>query len=162
MPLDLHVGPAGATGTATFGGAHVQIVATGSNLYVRGAQQVLGGFLGAGVAQKIDNHWVQLSTSMPQLAVFAGLTSMQALVKQFLSPTATPKKGSTGTVGRQEVINVAGYGADGTGSLRVATHGTPYPVQLTSTAGALTFSDWGAPVTVTVPSDVIPLASLTG
>jgi len=129
---------------------------------VRGAQKVLGQSLGSGAEKKIDDHWVQLSTSMPQLAQFAGLVSLPTLVNQYLTPTTTPTKQAVSTVGGQKVVALSGYGADGKGLLSVAASGTAYPVQLQTSVGKVTFADWNAPVTVTVPTDVVPLASLTG
>jgi len=162
VPVDVRISNAGAVGTGSFGGASVQIVRMGDNIYVRGAQQVLGSFLGPAAAQKIDDHWVQIPASMPQLQQFAALTDLKQLPAQLFTPTGTVTKAGTRTVGGTKAVALKGYGTDGSSTLVVAASGTPYPLQLVSSGGTLTFGDWNAPVSVQQPSDVVPLTSLTG
>jgi hypothetical protein len=162
VPVDVRLTKAGAVGTGSFAGTTVQIIRVGDSLYVRGAQQVLGGFLGAAAAKKIDGHWVEIPASMPQLAQFLGMTAFSDLVEKTLKPTGTPTKAGTRTVDGKKAIAVKGFGTDGSSTLVVAASGTPYPLQLVSADGTLSFRDWGTTVTVTKPTDVVPLASLTG
>ena len=162
VPIDLHIGPNGAVGTGSFAGTKVDIIRSGGNIYIRGAAQVLGGFLGARAAARVDNHWVEIPVSLPQLSQFAGLTDKKQLVNDVLTSTKTPSKAGTRTVDGKKVVAVTGFGSDGTSTLLVANSGTAYPVQLVSPSGALTFSEWNAPVTVQAPSDVVTLADLTG
>jgi hypothetical protein len=162
VPVDVRLSTAGAVGTGSFGGTTVQIVRIGDNIYVRGAQQVLGSFLGAAAARKIDDHWVQIPAAMPQLQQFAALTDLKQLPTQLFKPAGTVTKAGTRTVNGTKAIALKGYGSDGSATLVVATSGTPYPLQLISSGGTLTFSEWNAPVSVQKPSDVVPLTSLTG
>ena len=162
MPVDVRISGSGATGTGSFGGANVQIVRVGDNIYVRGAQQVLGSFLGPAAMKKIDDHWVQIPAAMPQLQQFAALTDLKQLPGQLFSPSGTVTKAGTRTLGGSKAVALKGYGQDGSSTLLVATSGTPYPLQLQSSGGTLTFSEWNAPVSVQVPTDVVPLTSLTG
>jgi hypothetical protein len=162
VPVDVRLTTVGAIGTGSFAGTTVQIIRVGDSLYVQGAQQVLGSFLGAAAAKKIDGHWVEIPASMPQLAQFLGMTAFSDLVTKTLKPTATATKAGTRTVDGKKAIAVKGFGTDGASTLLVAASGTPYPLQLVSADGTLSFRDWGTAVTVTKPTDVVPLASLTG
>lgn len=162
VPVDVRISGAGATGSGSFGGATVQIIRIGDNIYVRGAKQVLGSFLGPAAAKKIDDHWVQIPASMPQLQQFAELTDLKQLPKQLFTPTGTVTKTGTPTVDGKKAVALKGYGSDGSSTLVVASSGTAYPLQLITSGGTLTFSDWNAPVSVQMPADVVPLTSLTG
>lgn len=162
VPVDVRLSKNGAVGTGSFAGTTVQLVRIGDSLYVRGADKVLGSFLGAAAAQKIDGHWVEIPASMPQLQQFLGLTDFSDLVTKTLAPGGTPAKAGSRTVARRKAVALTGFGSDGSSTLVVATSGTPYPLQLVSTSGTLTFADWGTSVTVQKPTDVVPLSSLTG
>lgn len=162
VPVDVRIARSGATGTGSFGGANVQIVRVGDNIYVRGAQRVLGSFLGPAAAKKIDDHWVQIPASMPQLQQFAALTDLKQIPAQLFTPSGNVSKAGTRTVNGKKAVALKGYGPDGSSTLLVAADGTPYPLQLVSSGGTLTFSDWNAPVSVQTPTDVVPLTSLTG
>lgn len=161
-PVDLRIATNGAIGTATFGGASVSLIRVDGNLYVKGAQQLFGSFLGASAAAKAGDHWVQISTSLPQLAQLANLTAMNQLVPQLLTPSVTAAKHGMRTISGSSTIVVSGFGTDGTGSLFVAASGRNYPVQLSIGNATLSFSDWGKPVSVAAPTDVVPLTALTG
>jgi hypothetical protein len=161
VPIDLRLGPGGTVGTGSFLGTTVQIIRVRDSVYVRGAAKVLGGFLGPKVAARIGNHWLQIPAALPQLAQFAGLTDKQHLVDQVLAAGRAPTKAATRTVTGQRVIPLAGFGADGSGTLDVAAKGTPYPVQLAVGGGTLTFSGWNSPVVVAAPTDVVALSDVT-
>ena len=162
VPVDVRLSKDGAVGTGSFGGATVQLVRIGDSLYVRGADQVLGSFLGAAAAKKIDGHWVEIPASMPQLQQFLGMTDFSDLVTKTLAPVGTPTKAGMRTVGASKAIALKGFGSDGSSTLVVATTGKAYPLQLVSGSGTLTFSDWGTSVTVQKPTDIVPLSTLTG
>jgi hypothetical protein len=162
VPVDVRLTKAGAVGTGSFAGTTVELIRVGDSLYVRGAQQVLGTFLGAAAAKKIDGHWVEIPAAMPQLQQFLGMTDFTELVTKTLTPTQTPTKVGTRTVDGKKAVAVRGFGTDGATTLVVAASGTAYPLQLVSSDGTLSFRDWGAAVTVQKPTDVVPLASLTG
>ena len=162
VPVDVHISGAGAVGTGSFGGATVQIIRIGDNIYVRGAKQVLGSFLGPAAAKKIDDHWVQIPASMPQLQQFTALTDLKQLPAQLFTPTGTVTKTGARTVDGKKGVALKGYGTDGSSTLVVAATGTAYPLQLITSGGTLTVSDWNAPVAVQKPGDVVPLTSLTG
>lgn len=159
-PLDMKVSQNGATGTSTFAGTKVQVIRAGTNLYIRGAQDILGSFLGPKAKAAIDDKWVQIPTSIPQLESFAAATNMKTLLTQSLTPHGTVTKSGTRTVGGQKAIVLKGFGTDGQGQLLVAAKGTPYPVEFDGSQGTVTFSDWNTPVNTQPPSDSISLTTL--
>jgi hypothetical protein len=161
VPVDIRMSKAGAVGTGSFAGTTVQLVRVGANLYVKGAQDVLGTFLGAAAKQKADGHWVEIPVSLPQLEQLSAATDFSTFPTTFKA-TGTPTKTGTRTVDGKKVVALKGFGPDGAATLLVAATGTPYPVQLITSDGTLTFSDWDAPVSVQKPTDVVPLSSLTG
>lgn len=163
VPVDLRLTADGSgVGTSQFAGTRVDLVRKGDSVYVRGAQKVFAAFLGAKAAAVIDGHWVQISTSLPQLQQFASTTDMKALVRQALTPSKTPGKTGTQTVDGRKVVAVSGFGTDGSGTLLVAASGTPYPVRMVTRDGVLNFRDWNQTVQVTVPTDVVPLSRVAG
>ncbi len=161
-PVDVKVSTAGATGTSTFAGTPVELIRVGSNLYVRGAEDILGTFLGPKVKAAIDHKWVQIPTSMPQLAGLATATDVHQLLTQTLTPTGTVSKAGTTTVAGGKAVVLKGFGTDGKGTLLVATTGKPYPLELNDAQGKLAFSDWNTPVTAQAPAGSVSLASLLG
>lgn len=162
VPVDLRITATGAVGTGSFGGATVQLIRSGSNIYVRGAQQVFGSFLGARAAAKADDHWIEIPASLPQLAQLADLTGKSSLLQTLLTSTKPAAKHGTRVINGVTAVAISGFGSDGSGQLLVATSGKPYPVQLAAAGSTLTFSDWNSPVTVSAPTDVVPLTALTG
>ncbi len=161
-PVDVKVSTTGATGTSTFAGKPVELVRVGSNLYVRGAQDIIGSFLGPKAQAAIDDKWLQIPTSLPQLAAFTSATDKRQLVTQSLTPHGTVSKDGTRTVAGHKAIALKGFGADGNGTLLVAATGTPYPIQLNDAAGTLSFSDWNTPVAAQAPSQSVSLTTLIG
>jgi len=162
VPVDVSVGDKGAVGSSAFSGSKVQLVRVGEDIYVKGAAQLIGGFLGPAAAAKLDDHWLQVPTSLPQLAQLSGVTDKSTLLADAFVVSGGPRKSGTRTVGGTKTIALSGFGADGKSTLLVAVTGTPYPVELISAAGTLTFSGWNAAVSPQAPSDVVSLASLTG
>lgn len=163
VPVDLRLtDTGGAVGTSAFAGTKVDLVRVADSLYVRGAQEILGSFLGAKVAARIDGHWVEISTTMPQLEQLVVVTDMRRLLRQTLTAARTPAKAGTRTVDGRKVVALTGFGANGTATLLVAASGPPHPVRLVTDQGAVTFSDWNAVVSVRKPADVVSLASLIG
>ena len=161
VPVDVSIGTQGAVGSSSFSGSKVQLVRVGQNIYVKGAAQLIGGFLGPSAAAKLDDHWLLIPASLPQLAQLSGVTDKSKLLSDALATSGAQKAG-TRTVGGKKTIALSGFGADGKSTLLVAATGTPYPVELISAAGTLTFSDWNAAVNPQTPTDVVSLASLTG
>lgn len=96
------------------------------------------------------------------VARHAATAATSVHVKGTVSAQGQSVQAGTRTVAGHKVVAISGFGADGTSTLLIANSGTPYPVQLVSTTGTLTFSQWNVPVTVTKPTDVVSLASLTG
>ena len=70
----------------------------------------------------------------------------------------------TGDVNGTPVVFVEVKGSDGNATLAIQTVGEPYPVQLTNgeSKGAITFSNWNAPVSVTAPAGAVRPDELTG
>lgn len=162
VPVDLSVGPQGATGTGSFAGTTVQLIRTGDSIYVRGAEKVLGRFLGPAAEAKAAGHWVQVPVTLPQLSQLAGLTDYRVLVPQLLLAGPGLKKDGTRTVRGRKVVVLSGLGASGKATLLVAATGTPYPVERAEGSNSVTLSRWKEPVPVAAPGNAVPLSALLG
>ena len=125
----------------TTAGHTVEIVKVGQVLYVRG----LPGLSGVG--------YQRLSISDPRAAALARAVDKTTVFKQLINTKGTATIIGTETVNGSPAIKLKPQ--SGPGMLYVADDAEhPYPLRIDGTAsgqGAITFSDWGADVTIPPP-----------
>jgi hypothetical protein len=159
--------------TVAIGKERVSIVLSANTVYFSGNTQGLVHYFGlpTAVATTLANQWVSASPSdsaFPSLA--AGLTLSSALGE--VSPTGSIVKGKRQTVDGQPTMSLSGTGPSGIARLTlfVAAHGRSLPVEAVGSGGSaqkvsgeiVTFSRWGEAVHVPVPSQSIPISTLSG
>ena len=136
LHLDLHVGgPGKVTGSLTTEGLNVDIVVTGSDVYLRGGKDFWTKFGGAAAAALVADKWVKVPSSATDsitkpLGMFADTSEIAKCL--LTAPHGTVTK-STTTVDGQAVIELRDAGDQpGTeaGTLDIAASGPPYPVRL--------------------------------
>jgi hypothetical protein len=149
----------GAMGTLDLAGAMLQVVSTGTAVYIKGDKAFWTSEAGAGAATLIGDKWVAATTGS-DLAQFKDLTDFTAALGGVLDPTGTVTKGGTATI---DGVGVVGVKDGKIGTLWVATEGVPLPVLIDGgTQGRVTFTEWGEQVVVSVPdpADVLDPATI--
>ncbi|MGB8962948.1 MAG: hypothetical protein WCC38_13465 [Pseudonocardiaceae bacterium] len=125
----------------TSAGRTIEIVKVGQMLYVRG----LPGMSGPG--------YQRLSVSDPRAARLARAVDKKTVFMQLVNFQDTVTVAGTETVNGTAAVNLKPQ--TGPGILSIADDAEhPYPLRIDSTAngqGSITFSDWGADVTITAP-----------
>lgn len=160
VALDLSRGN-GASGTVTFKGQPVQIVASGQTVYMKGSASFWTQATGSASSAKLfADKWLKVPASTASSAVsgMSSLTDMSTLFTSLLSPSGTVTNAGLSTYeGTRAVKLTNGKG----GVLYVAATGSPLPVGVTQPAsqgaGNGSFTNWNAPVTITVPAGAIDL-----
>lgn len=150
MKIDMKVEKGGkATGTIVMAGATLEIISTGTKVYVKGDKAFWDSQAGEGAYELIGDKWVA-STSAADLESFKDFTDFTTAITQMLNPSGTIAKTEQSTVDGQAVIGLK----DGEkGTLWVATTGDPLPVKIDGgTEGGVTFTDWSTSVTITEPA----------
>jgi hypothetical protein len=161
LTLDLHVAkPSNATGTISLGGTHVRLVRLGNTVYLNGDRGFWTKLLGAAAARRYAGRWLKASATSSSLAGYARLTDINQFFNGTINSRGTLEKKGTTTYNGQKVIAIVDNGKNG-GTFYVAASGKPYPVAILggsgSKTGAIRFSDWNQPVSVTAPKGAIPL-----
>lgn len=145
----------GARGTFDEGSDSVNVIAAGSRVYVQTGRRSPAG-AGASGAQTPAAGWASTSASDPRLQGFADFRSLDALA-QALDVWSSKLSKRVVTVGGRPAVAIRDE-AGGGQTLYVATTGRPYPLAL-SQSGAMTgrfsFSQYGQPMAVTAPKNVI-------
>jgi hypothetical protein len=155
--IDLHyLNGTGSYGTVTTGGATLQLIRIGKDLYVKGPN-----LFGATAARTIGDHYVKLSASSGTGQSLGAVTDLSQTADQLLNPGG--KVGKTvdrATVSGNKAVVLTETADNGTGKLYVANTGSPVPLRIVATgssASTLNLTDFGAPVTIKAPAGAVTL-----
>jgi hypothetical protein len=161
VALTLDLGQQSGEGTLDLGDAHADVARVGRVSYIRANSAFWKLFAGQGAAVLLHDRWLSGATSKPPLNAFARFLSIDALVKEAFTGTASDKlkKLGTRTYKGQEVIAISDPADHET--LLVAATGKPYPVAATG-QGTIAFSDWDKDVSVTAPKGATDITGLGG
>jgi hypothetical protein len=161
ITLTLDLGQASGKGTMAQGDARADVVRVGDVSYIRANSAFWKLFAGQRAAVLLHDRWLSGSTSKPPLNAFAQFLSIDSLLKEAFTGTASHKlkKLGTRTYNGQEVIAISDP-ADRT-TLLVSATGKPYPVAATGRA-TIAFSDWDKDVSVTAPKGATDITGLGG
>jgi hypothetical protein len=161
LDLELAAGRGGA-GHISIGGLGFDIVRVGQKLYFKGDKNFLTHYAGAVAAQLLAGKWFYVPVSTGGFGSFAPLTNMVAITRQILANHGTIAKGGETTIDGQPAITLVDKSQGGT--LYVATTGPAYPLALKpgKGKGAIKFTEWDQPVTLTAPAKPIDYSKLTG
>jgi hypothetical protein len=156
LGLDVHAGLASGVGTLHIGGGQVRLRLTNGTLFIEGDVK---GLMGLGfpkaAATASATKWMAAQATSTSLSALLSFTD---LVKSIVTPSGTVIAGKTSTLHGIRVYSLVDKTKNG-GTLYVATTGEPLPVQIinSSPREAISFSEWGAPISVTAPPKVIPV-----
>jgi hypothetical protein len=168
LAVDLRAGEKGGRATITQRNQTFEVLRIGTTVYIKADADFWRTQSGnAAVAELLKGKYLKGSTTDPKLASIAELTDMDKVVGNLLQPEGTVAKGQKKTVRGVEAIALVVSGQNG-GTLYVATHGQPYPLQVvsgsTSEPGTIDFLDYGVPVRLTAPpaEQVVDTSKLGG
>jgi len=161
IALTLDLGQATGQGTMVLGGARADVARVGAVSYIRANSAFWKLFAGQGAATLLHDRWLSGSTTKKPLSAFAQFLSIDALLKEAFTGTASHKlkKLGTRTHNGQKVIAISDPADHET--LLVAATGKPYPVAATG-RGTINFSDWDKDVSVTAPKGATDITGLGG
>jgi hypothetical protein len=161
ITLTLDLGQASGKGTMAQGDARADVVRVGDVSYIRANSAFWKLFAGQRAAVLLHDRWLSGSTSKPPLNAFAQFLSIDSLLKEAFTGTASHKlkKLGTRTHNGQEVIAISDPADHAT--LLVSATGKPYPVAATGRA-TIAFSDWDKDVSVTTPKGATDITGLGG
>jgi len=161
VALTLDLGQQSGKGTLVLGDAHADVARIGNVSYIRANSAFWKVFAGSGAALLLHDRWLSGSTTKPPLNAFAQFLSIDSLLKEAFTGTASHKlkKLGTRTYKGQEVIAISDPADHET--LLVAATGKPYPVAATG-QGTIAFSDWNKDVSVTAPKGATDITGLGG
>ena len=159
--LTLDLGQQSGQGTLDLGAAHADVARVGAVSYIRANSAFWKLFAGSSAAVLLHDRWLSGSTTKPPLNAFAQFLSIDALLKEAFTSTASNKlkKLGTRTYKGQQVIAISDPAAHET--LLVAATGKPYPVAATG-KGTIAFSNWDKDVSVTAPKGATDITGLGG
>ncbi len=151
----------GGRGKLSQDGLSFELVEVGGSVYIKGSPAFYRHFAGGAAAQLLQGKWLKAPADSGSFATLGSLTDLRKLLDSTLASHGSLSKGATTKIEGQEAVGVKDLSRGGT--LYVATTGKPYPLRIAksgSGGGAVTFSDWNAPVTVTAPAKAVDLSQL--
>ncbi len=161
--LDLHlVNGTGAQGTITTSGLRVDIVSLNNTVYVKGSDAFWQHVGGANAVHLFHGKWLK-GPSNGDLASFAQFSDFSALFQKLLTSAGPVVKGHTTTIRGESAIAVRDSRQGGT--LYVATHGQPYPLEVAksgSGGGRVDFLQYNQSFAITAPKGAIDVTKLGG
>lgn len=145
IELDLKNAGADFAGSITFGGAKLEMLATGGQKYFRPDATFWNTIDSSGATaklmqQRVGDKWIKLESTDTSFSQFFGAADVDELLS------------STGTLSKGEVKQIEGVPAiglidsdDAATVLYVTTQGEPYPVKVTGPDNqAMTFTEFGS------------------
>lgn len=162
----------GATGSLTVGGSKVDLIVAGNSGYMRAssafwkkfAAKQGGGAAASFAASLFGGKWLKFPANNKSFQALTSPTKANSIFKSLNFHHGKLKNQGEKTFKGQSVVAITDTTKGGT--LYVAATGTPYPVALTKaggkSGGAITFSDWNQPVTVTAPKGALDLSQFGG
>jgi hypothetical protein len=150
----------GASGSLRQGTNAFEIIATGSEVFLKGSAEFYEQIGGRAAVQLLGDKWLQVPGDDEDFASMTQLTDMDQLLTQVLRPKHDAlTKGEVETVDGTEAIALS----SGDGTLYVATTGDPLPLKLVGDRdrrGEILFTDWNKPADLTAPTDAIDISEL--
>ncbi len=168
LAIDLSLTRNGGRGQVSFPGLDFEVIRIGDTVYVKGSP-VFYSRVGAIIGKTLQvpaGTWLKGSVTRSALSQLVAFTDRASELDRLLSSPGSVTKGASTTVNGQKVIELKEATKVYKGVLYVATTGKPYPVALVKSGGKergrTTFSGWDEEVSLSAPSPVVDVDSLTG
>jgi hypothetical protein len=160
LSLDLSLASGqGGKGHIATGGLGFDVIRIGQRLYFKGDKNFLVHYAGATAASLFLGRWFVVSSTSSGFSNFAPLTDLSALVDHLLASHGPLRVGQTTVIDGEPAVALIDTSNGGT--LFVSTVGKPYPLELRSNKGLISFENWDTPFTLTAPANPINYAKLT-
>jgi hypothetical protein len=154
----------GAKGSMSIGGLKFDLVRIGDAAYIHGSDEFWRHYGGAAVAQLLHDRWVKASVNEPRFSSLLPLTSIGLLLGQVSAHHGKLANDGKASYKGQQVVAIRDTSDNS--KLYVAATGKPYPVAIVGgnkgQSGTITFDDWNAGVSLSVPKDAIDISQLGG
>lgn len=150
----------GGKGLLAQGAVSFKLVVLRREVYINGSAAFWHQFGASAAAQQLNGKWLK-APAHGQFASLAMLTNPLALFNHLASKHGTLAKGKTTTVRGESVIAVKDTSRGGT--LYVATHGRPYPIEIVKSGpggGRIDFDQFNQPVSLPAPSPAVDVSQL--
>lgn len=149
LALDLRVRKGGgSTGSIELGGDKLQLITTGSEIYIKADKEFWAKNVNAAAAEVIGNRWLKAPASDPQWGELGNFGNFDKVVNELLIPSSSITKGEQSEVDGTKAIGLTST----SGTLWVAMTGEPLPLRIDAKeGGAINLKDWSAPVDVQAP-----------
>jgi hypothetical protein len=151
----------GTRGTVRTDGASFELIETGGTVYVKGDAAFYERIGGRLAAQRLNGKWLKAPVSDPKLAPVLRLTDLNSLIAVSLAGHGRLASAGTTVVGGVPVVGVRDAAKGET--VYVATHGPPYPIQISKRgidAGTITLDRWNTPIVIQPPHNAIDISAL--
>ncbi|WP_157845352.1 hypothetical protein [Kitasatospora phosalacinea] len=137
-------GTLGQAGTGSF-----QVVKAGQDLWVKPDREFWQGHGGDAMAQLVGDRYLKTTADNPDFGEIASLCDLGALADSLGTGKTGLTKGTPTTVAGRPALTLT---ADsGSGTVYVATTGSPVPLKLEKATGTVEFGDFGTPVPSATP-----------
>jgi len=168
--LDLAIsGSEGGRGSVTTSGVTFAIVRIGTDVYFQAPAAIYEQQAGPEAAAQLEGKFVKATTDDPNFADLASFTNLDTLAEELFAPEGELEKTDVTEVDGQQVLGLR----DSDGSvLYVAATGEPVPVRIAAQQegatpapdapdrGQIDFTEYGEPVDLTPPADVVDAGAL--
>ncbi|WP_285738263.1 hypothetical protein [Kitasatospora phosalacinea] len=153
IDLDLRLDTAGhCTGTLGQSGVgSFQVVEAGPDLWVKPDQEFWRTHGGEALSQLVGDRYLKTTSDNPDFAEIGELCDLTGLADQLGTGKTGLAKGAPTTVQGRPALTLTADSGTGTGTLYVATTGSPVPLKLERDSGTVEFSDFGTPVPSATP-----------
>ena len=160
ISFDIHYGSNGSQGTLGISGTTLQLLVVGSNAYMEGDASfwstALAGQSTAGItAATVAGKWVKVNANGADFKDLFTLMDPKQLLDQSTNDTSTVSKVGNVTYQGQPAVE---FKDSSDGSLiYIRRYGSPLPIAINASSssssgpGSFTFTDFGAPFTVSEP-----------
>lgn len=147
----------GGQGRVALDGYSVELLEVDHGGYINGSASFFGHVLGP-VGEQLGGRWLKAPAHRGNFSWIKSLTSLRSLVTTALATHGSLVRAPSKTLAGEPTVAVSD-GASG-GTLYVAATGDPYPLELVTPRGTLTFDNWNRPVTLSAPADAVNISRL--
>ncbi|GAA2092791.1 hypothetical protein GCM10009759_18750 [Kitasatospora saccharophila] len=153
IDMDLRMDTSGdCTGTLSQSGTgSFRVVKAGTDLWVKPDREFWQSHGGEAMAQLVGDRYLKTTSDDPDFGEIGSLCDLGALADSLGSAGGDLAKGAPTTVAGRPALTLTADSGTGTGTMYVATTGSPVPLKLEKATGAVEFADFGTPVPSATP-----------
>ncbi len=147
----------GGQGRVALDGFSVELLEVDHGGYLNGSAAFFRHALGPS-GEQLGGRWLKAPAHRGNFSWIPSLTSLRGLVTTALATHGRLSRAAGKTLAGEPTVAVADRAGGGT--LYVAATGDPYPLELVTHHGTLTFDRWNRPVTLAAPANAVNISRL--